>query len=158
MPFGGMCHRTCPDCNTRGVFRRVTNAFRRDVSSDLRVPRRHVRHGKSPMPFGGMCHRTSTWSLVRPSGRRSPMPFGGMCHRTHQNDHRCSGCCRVTNAFRRDVSSDPTRCSWRWVRRPLVTNAFRRDVSSDVPEQGKAALADSRSPMPFGGMCHRTQT
>ena len=157
MPFGGMCHRTRLGCISRRIHTHVTNAFRRDVSSDAEQQAAEVAQLASPMPFGGMCHRTKRQAPRDGVDPESPMPFGGMCHRTADGGGRRSGRLVVTNAFRRDVSSDPT------VQQPTrvsvlgVTNAFRRDVSSDIATL-QAQLDGEVSPMPFGGMCHRTHS
>ena len=155
MPFGGMCHRTRRHREYDHKPHHVTNAFRRDVSSDNGV----VRGAgwiltASPMPFGGMCHRTRSKCDAARTELRSPMPFGGMCHRTHRVRRHRRGDAEVTNAFRRDVSSD-RRSPGLHRGESRVTNAFRRDVSSD-PSRPSDPGCSPKSPMPFGGMCHRT--
>ncbi len=114
MPFGGMCHRTVPAALHIGYASFVTNAFRRDVSSDARGAAYRPQVAASPMPFGGMCHRTCSTTTRTRSPSPSPMPFGGMCHRTGKFE-RVTPADFVTNAFRRDVSSDPPKLP-QWVR------------------------------------------
>ena len=155
MPFGGMCHRTFENASRGLRGPRVTNAFRRDVSSDSSSTRT-IRPSWT-------CHQCLSAGCV--IGLRRGMAPGCRVH-----GHQClsAGCVigrstrrlngtwrsRVTNAFRRDVSSDngivlaiPALA--------CVTNAFRRDVSSDAADLSAPRRAHV-SPMPFGGMCHRT--
>ena len=124
---GCVIGRGCRPARLRGAG--VTNAFRRDVSSDRTVP------GHPHTRLGHQC--LSAGCVIGPQvGNR---------------DHRADW---VTNAFRRDVSSD-AGADERFTPAGRVTNAFRRDVSSDsvkLPHTGMLFM----SPMPFGGMCHRT--
>ncbi len=133
---------------------RVTNAFRRDVSSDVNNGVAKGAGWMSPMPFGGMCHRTMCRWLARSTCLTSPMPFGGMCHRTRSPEEFTARSWRSPMPFGGMCHRTPIR-QWSRKNHRHVTNAFRRDVSSDK-DKTEFIRQQTGSPMPFGGMCHRT--